>query len=152
MNLKSFWKKRSGELVPVMINQGPVIVGLFSNVPEKFKEHKRKKIDVAIDITISEKLLYVLFTFNAVTDTEIKLYGVYDDLSELNTEGYKNKCYGIFTTTLNKPFPYGKTSICWIKRYIFFQNLFITNNLDSLQKLEKMIKNNELLSLHELIH
>lgn len=147
---EQFMEKKNGSLVPFTINQGPVIVGLFDKVPDKFQEHKKKKIDV--NITVPEKLLYVLFTFHAVTDTEVKLYGVYNDLSELNTEGYKDKCYGIFTTMVNKPYPYGKTPICWIKGYIFFQNLFISNNLDSLQKLEKMVKNNESLVLHELIH
>lgn len=131
-------------------NQGPVIVGLFDVVPEQYTKYKYKKINNVYD---PNQCYFILMEFSLVNcNSKFVVHSCFTDLKDLSTSGLEDSCYAIFKIQPNKPYPYSKESICWLKEYIFFQNLFISDNLNSLKRLEKMIKQNAPIDTHEFIH
>jgi hypothetical protein len=112
--------------------------------------------------------VYVLFSVDLINEGSLKVYQAFTDLRSLTTKGLKENTYAIMKLKISKPtksvlenrvsdftsqeYPYGEQSICWTPDYLFFQNLFISNNLEQLIRLEKMIQNNENVYNHELVH
>ena len=139
-------------------NHGPIIIGLFRNIPEMYSRYKNKKISLS-DTELSgnnyNDEYYILFSVDLINEGSLKVYQAFADLISLTTADLKENCYAIMKlkiTQNNFIYPYGQVSICWTPKYLFFQNLFISNNLAQLVRLENMIKNGENIYEHELIN
>ncbi len=123
------------------INLGPIIIGLFDEIQEnkyKYKELNTENIDLT-------KKLYVLMEFNGLFNENsslIKIHGIFNNVANINISTLKNACYTIFSIKLNEKYPYGKESLCWIDKPLFFDTLFIRNNTESLIEFIKKLKNN----------
>lgn len=123
------------------INNGPVIIGVFDKVPTEYASFRCKKFKMPHS---DNKKVYVLLSFNLEeSNCSFKIYQVFNNINNLmDTSTLEDNCYAIFTTNIGDSYPYGEHSICWTPILLFFQNLFISNNLKALIRLEQMIKNN----------